>query len=135
MSLTDAEHKEKVASTFDTVCDTYDCDELRFFRSSAERMLDLLELTGQERLVDIAAGTGHITVAAAKRLNKGHVRAVDLSEGMLAQAQNKASKSGLGNIEFHCCDLESLETPEQGYDAATCGFGIFFLPDMEMACV
>jgi ubiquinone/menaquinone biosynthesis C-methylase UbiE len=131
MALKDSEHKEKVANTFNTVCDAYDCEELRFFRSSAERMLDLLELTGDERLVDIAAGTGHITISAAKRLSDGKVRAVDLSEGMLSQAQAKARSEKLNNIEFHCCDLESLETPEQGFDMATCGFGIFFLPDMD----
>jgi ubiquinone/menaquinone biosynthesis C-methylase UbiE len=129
--MTPDEHKEKVASTFDTVCDAYDCEELRFFRSSAERMLDLLELTGKERLVDIAAGTGHITISAAKRLHSGQVRAVDLSEGMLAQAQEKARTESLDNIEFHCCDLEGLDIPESGHDAASCGFGIFFLPDME----
>jgi ubiquinone/menaquinone biosynthesis C-methylase UbiE len=126
-----SEHKQKVATTFNTVCDAYDCEELRFFHSSAQRMLDLLSLTPDERLIDVAAGTGHITLAAAQRLNAGAVHSVDLSEGMLQQASEKARALGLSNIEFHCSDLEHLEKPDQVFDAASCGFGIFFLPDME----
>ena len=131
MSEAHAEHKEKVAQTFNTVCDAYDCEELRFFRSSAQRMLDLLSLTPDERMIDVAAGTGHISIAAAQRLNAGTVHSVDLSQGMLQQASEKARALGLSNIEFHCSDLEHLEKPDQGFDAASCGFGIFFLPDME----
>ena len=95
-----SEHKQKVATTFNTVCDVYDCEELRFFRSSAQRMLDLLSLTPDERLIDVAAGTGHITLAAAQRLNAGTVHSVDLSEGMLQQASDKARPLGLSNIVF-----------------------------------
>jgi ubiquinone/menaquinone biosynthesis C-methylase UbiE len=122
--------KQKVAKTFDTVCKDYDCAPLRFFSSSAEELLRVLNLRGNERLIDIAAGTGNISLPAAKILSQGHVTAVDLSSGMLDQARTKAEAAGLNNIKFHCCDLESLKQPDSSYDVATCGFGIFFLPDM-----
>lgn len=122
--------KQKVAATFDTICEGYDCAALRFFSSSAEELLRILDLQGHERLIDIAAGTGNITLPAANILREGHVTAVDLSSGMLEQARNKAAEAGLSNIHFHCCDLESMDEPESSYDVATCGFGIFFLPDM-----
>jgi len=124
------EHKQKVATTFDTICEGYDCNALRFFTSSAQELLRFLDLQGDERLIDIAAGTGNISLPAAKLLEQGHVTAVDLSRGMLEQAKNKAKEEGLNNIHFHCCDLEHMKEPESSFDVATCGFGIFFLPDM-----
>jgi ubiquinone/menaquinone biosynthesis C-methylase UbiE len=122
--------KQKVATTFNTVCEDYDCPPLRFFSNSAEELLRVLNLKGHERLIDVAAGTGNISLPAAKILSEGHVTAVDLSSGMLGRARSKAEAASLNNIHFHCCDLESLGEPEFSYDVATCGFGIFFLPDM-----
>lgn len=124
------EHKKKVEATFDTICEGYDNDALRFFIHSANELLRVLELQGNERLVDIAAGTGNITLRAANILNDGQVTALDLSQGMLEQARSKAEQLGLNNIEYRCGDLEALEQPETPFDVATCGFGIFFLPDM-----
>jgi ubiquinone/menaquinone biosynthesis C-methylase UbiE len=124
------DHKDKVATTFDTICEGYDCNALRFFTRSAQELLRFLNLQGHERLIDIAAGTGNISLPAAKILDQGHVTAVDLSPGMLEQAKTKASEEGLDNIHFHCCDLEKLQEPESSFDVATCGFGLFFLPDM-----
>jgi len=123
--------KQMVANIFDTICEGYDCNALRYFSSSAQELLRFLNLQGNERLIDIAAGTGNISLPAARILKAGHVTAVDLSRGMLEQAQIKAKEEGLSNIHFHCCDLEHMEEPESSFDVATCGFAIFFLADMQ----
>lgn len=49
---------------------------------------------------------------------------------MLQQARAKARQQGIDNVTFKQMDLEHLDFPEQNFEAATCGFGLFFLEDM-----
>ena len=58
---------------------------------------------------------------------------MDLSEGMLEKARAKAVLRQLGNVSFQCADLESMDFGIEAFDGACCGFGVFFLPDMEAA--
>jgi ubiquinone/menaquinone biosynthesis C-methylase UbiE len=117
-------------NTFDTVADGYDAPALRFFVTGAAHMADRLTLRGDERVLDVACGTGHVAVALARRLMRGRVTAVDFSPGMLAQAREKAASAGLTNIDFVERDMETLDWAAS-FDAAVCAFGIFFAEDME----
>ncbi len=49
---------------------------------------------------------------------------------MLSQARAKAASNGVSNIEFLAAETPELDLPSDNYDAACCGFGIFFLEDM-----
>ncbi|CAH1205226.1 Ubiquinone/menaquinone biosynthesis C-methylase UbiE [Candidatus Nitrotoga sp. BS] len=90
-----------------------------------------MRFAGNEHVLDVATGTGSVALACAQRLGAGHVTAIDLSDGMLAKAKVKAQAQQLSNLEFHCRDMEDSTFTVDSFDAACCGFGIFFLPDME----
>lgn len=122
--------KKALKQTFDTVSGGYDGEALRFFPKSAELLVKNLNLTGDERVLDIATGTGHVALALARALPRGHVTAIDFSRPMLDQAQAKAASQGVSNIEFLEMDMESLESLTERFDAAVSGFGIFFSGDM-----
>ena len=94
------EQKAIIKETFNTIADGYDTDALRFFPASAAYLVTLPELQGHERVLDVACGTGHASLAIAPRLPRGTVTAVDFSAGMLAQARSKAMARGIDNIEF-----------------------------------
>jgi ubiquinone/menaquinone biosynthesis C-methylase UbiE len=125
------EQKTIIKETFNTIAAGYDTDPLRFFPASAAHLARLLALRGDERVLDVACGTGHATLAIAPLLPRGTVTAVDFSAGMLARAQEKAAARGLANIEFLERDMQQLGLPEQSYDLAVCAFGIFFVEEME----
>lgn len=127
------EQKQMMRRAFDTVAAGYDNPALQFFPRTANHLLDTLNLNDDARLLDVACGTGVVALEAGRRLDRGHVTGVDLSEGMLAQARAKAEQQGVANIDFQCMDIDSLEMVEGGYDAATCSFGLFFLQDMPAA--
>jgi arsenite methyltransferase len=55
---------------------------------------------------------------------------VDIAADMLAQARREIEAVQLTNIEFQEGDAEHLSYAEQSFDAVTCAFGIFFLPEM-----
>lgn len=125
------EQKQKVMAAFDMAGEGYDCRGLRFFVESASWLIKNMQLNGDENLLDIATGTGHVALAAAQELKKGYVTGIDISENMLQRAVSKAHKINLQNITFKRCDIEDMGFENNTFDAACCAFGLFFLPDME----
>ena len=122
--------KKIVKDTFDAVASGYDSPALRFFPAAAEHLADGLALRGDEQVLDVACGTGHASVALARRLPRGRVTALDFSSAMLAQARAKAVAAQLTNIDFVEGDMQALPW-ERRFDVAVCSFGIFFVPDMD----
>jgi ubiquinone/menaquinone biosynthesis C-methylase UbiE len=127
---TTIDYRTLLKNTFDAVADGYDASALRFFATAAAHMADRLSLRGDDRVLDVACGTGHVTLALARRLGRGRVTAVDFSAGMLAQARRKAEGAGLSNIDFVERDMEALDW-SAAFDAAVCAFGLFFVEDMD----
>lgn len=125
------EQKSIIKETFNTIAGGYDTTPLRFFSNSAAHLASLPALQGDERVLDVACGTGHASLAIAGLLPKGTVTAVDFSAGMLAQARSKAAAQGLTNIEFLERDMQALDLPAASFDLAVCTFGIFFVEEME----
>ncbi len=129
--MDEQKHKTLMKETFDTVSSGYDNGALRFFPASAEHMAVSLGLCGDEQVLDVACGTGHASLAIAKKLKRGRVTAVDFSSGMLDQARRKAGSLSLQNIEFLERDMQALGFPAGLFDIAICAFGIFFVENMD----
>lgn len=127
------DRKYKLRETFDAASAGYDRPALRFFVHAADRLAGRMELAGNEHILDVACGTGTVSLACAERLGEGRVTGVDLSEGMLEQARAKAAARRLDNLAFRCTALESMDFGADAFDGACCGFGVFFMPDMEAA--
>jgi ubiquinone/menaquinone biosynthesis C-methylase UbiE len=129
--MDEQQQKAILIDTFNTVSESYDSRELRFFPESAKNMAGLLNLRGDEHVLDVACGTGNAALAIAPRLPRGRVTAVDFSTGMLDQARRKAGMLKLANIDFLERDMQAPGFGAGAFDAAVCAFGIFFVTDME----
>jgi ubiquinone/menaquinone biosynthesis C-methylase UbiE len=129
--MNDQQRKSMLKETFNTVAAGYDGKVLRFFPESARRLSALLDLRGDEEVLDVATGTGHAALALAARLPRGRVTAVDFSPGMLEQARKKAASQKVANVDFREGDMQDLGFPAGRFDAAVCSFGIFFVEDMD----
>ena len=125
------EMKQAIESTFNTVAPLYDCHALRFFTNAAGHLVEQLALRGDEQVLDIACGTGQVTTCLGHALPTGSVWAVDLAQQMLDQAQQRAKRDGLSNIRFEQGDVDGLSIQANMLDAISCGFGLFFLPDIK----
>jgi ubiquinone/menaquinone biosynthesis C-methylase UbiE len=88
-------------------------------------------LRGDEHVLDVATGSGHVALAVARQLPRGRVTGIDFSQSMLEQASAKAAAHDIANIEFFERDMEAPGFSAGLFDAAACGFGIFFVEDME----
>lgn len=131
MSTSLSENKQWVLNTFNTIAGDYDNAALRFFPITADTLIHLLKPKPGSKLLDVAAGTGVVTQAAAQAIGpSGRVMAIDLSPTMLQKAEANVSKLGLTNVDFFEMDIESLDFKSDYFDFVTCSFGLFFLDDM-----
>ena len=64
---------------------------------------------------------------------KGSVIGVDLAENLLELARTKAARHGLTNVQFEPGDMTALRFADDSFDVVVCVFGIFFVPDMDVA--
>ncbi len=126
----EAKRKQFIQSTFNTVAQDYGLRASRFFHLSGEIMAELLALSGDESVLDVASGTGATALPLAKMLSHGEVTALDFSSAMLKQAENAASEIGLSNLNFQTGDMTQLPFNQHSFDHATCAFGLFFVEDM-----
>lgn len=128
------ERKEFIRQTFNTVAPGYDRPALRFFPESAAHLVAQLQLAGHEHVLDVATGTGAVALTLAHCLPEGRVTGIDMSDGMLRQAADKASEQGLGNVVFQAMDMTDLSFPPDHFHCATVAFALFFVEDMA-ACL
>jgi SAM-dependent methyltransferase len=92
---------------------------------ATDLMLDLAGIGAGARVLDVAAGTGGQSIAAARRVGpSGAVLATDLSPAILAYAQSEAIRAGLVNVATRPMDGEHLEV-----DAGAAQLGQFQGPD------
>ena len=125
------EQQQRVARVFNRVAEGYDHPALRLFPFCADVLAERLPLRPGQKALDVATGTGAVAGALAQRLGAaGRVIAIDLAEAMLEQAQQKLGRLGLANVDFHLMDAQALEFRRGYFDHLSCGFGLFFLPDM-----
>ena len=122
---------EFIRQVFNTVSEQYGQGELRFFDNAARQLPGLLDLKGDENLLDISTGTGLASTLLAGFLPDGQVTGIDLSEGMLEKAHSRANNLGLSNIDFQQMDMTQMDLPENHFDVINASFGVFFVEDIE----
>ena len=98
------------------------------------QLLDGVALTPGEQVLDVACGTGLVSLRAAQSVGPdGRVVGVDLASRMVDAAQERAREQRLSNASFARMDAESLSFPDASFDVALCALGLMYVPDPEQA--
>lgn len=127
--------KIRDASSYDPVVASFDYFTDRYTAPFAKRMVELASINASLRILDVGSGTGVAAMEAARRAGEGAtVTGIDLSEGMLKFAKEKAQKSGLTqNIEFRRMDAEALEFKDASFDKVISLYALFHFPSPDRA--
>ena len=122
--------KAKIEGMFDNIATDYDSlnhimslsiDKI-WRRKAIKRIKDAGEAP---RVLDVACGTGDVSIAIAKAVKKGEVIGVDISKEMLEVMRQKVLKNKLESmISQEVGDGEALRFPEGSFDRVVNAFGI-----------
>src|SRR5215469_9365519 len=95
-----------------------------------ETLCETLDLRSGSRVLDVAAGNGNATLAAARRWCE--VVSTDYVPQLLDRGRARAEAEGHDNISFETADAESLPFGDGEFDVALSAFGVMFTPGQEM---
>ena len=91
-----------------------------------ESLAEAVDIRAGQRVIDVAAGNGNATLAAARRFAR--VTSTDYVPALLEKGRARANAEGL-DVQFQVADAESLPFPENSFDVALSTFGAMFTPD------
>jgi SAM-dependent methyltransferase len=98
--------------------------------AATEMMLELANIRIGDRVLDVAAGTGDLSMMVAKRVGaNGHVVATDISASMLDRAAQTAREAGLTSVETRVMNAENLELDPSSFDTVLCRSALMLFPD------
>ena len=95
-----------------------------------EELCEALDLRAGQKVLDVAAGNGNATLAAARRWCD--VTSTDYVPSLLERGHARAAAEGL-TVKFEEADAEALSYGDAAFDAVVSTFGVMFTPDQDRA--
>jgi ubiquinone/menaquinone biosynthesis C-methylase UbiE len=95
-----------------------------------ESLCEAVDVVAGERVLDVAAGNGNASLAAARRF--AEVTSTDYVPELLEQGRRRAEADRL-DITFQVADAERLPFPDASFDVALSTFGVMFAPNQARA--
>ncbi|MDB5228536.1 MAG: Methyltransferase type 12 [Bacteroidota bacterium] len=129
------ENKKNVPEEFNKVARRYDLATAfsQGYQDDLNRSGNLLQLKGDELVIDLCCGTGKSTLAILPKISTGKIICIDNSEGMLAVAKEKFSKEiKEGKIEISLQDAMHLNFVPNSVDAIFMAYGLRNMPDYDL---
>jgi SAM-dependent methyltransferase len=91
-----------------------------------ETLAEAADVRAGERVLDVAAGNGNATLAAARRF--AEVTSSDYVPALLEKGRRRARAEGL-DVHFEHADAEALPFADESFDVVLSTFGVMFAPD------
>ena len=130
----DSEEKEgRVGAVFDSVAGKYDVMSAGIHRAWKNWYVWQTGVKPGEAVLDLAAGTGDITLRLAKRMRgkgagadiEGRLVSSDINAAMLKIGEDRLTNKGwLKNLEFVIANAEALPFEDNSFDLITMAFGL-----------
>jgi SAM-dependent methyltransferase len=95
-----------------------------------EELCEALDLRAGQKVLDVAAGNGNVSLAAARRWCE--VVSTDYVPALLERGRARAAAEGL-TLDFQQADAEALPFADGAFDAVVSTFGVMFTPDQDRA--
>jgi demethylmenaquinone methyltransferase / 2-methoxy-6-polyprenyl-1,4-benzoquinol methylase len=124
-----SDKKAKVTSMFDSIAHRYDFLNhflsLGIDRSWRRKAIQIIsESYKNPEILDVAAGTGDLSIAAIK-LDPKHITGIDISVNMIEEGREKIRRKGLSErIELIDADSENIPFNDDRFDVAMVAFGV-----------
>jgi ubiquinone/menaquinone biosynthesis C-methylase UbiE len=119
------------ADSYNSVVDYFDQYTERFTSHMPAPILAMAKIPAAGKVLDVGTGTGVVALEIASYLGESaSVTGIDLSDGMLATAREKALQKGLaGRISYLKMDAEQLALNDNSFDAAVSLYALRHFPN------
>lgn len=109
-------------------------DSITFVQAPAQKVVEVANLVPGESILDVACGTGWITLPAAQAVGEnGRVHAIDIAPQMIELAKAKAAAANIHTIEFAVMNGQNPDFAAEKFDVILCGLALFAFPDIKQA--
>jgi len=119
-----------VKDTYDQLAPVYEERWSHYVQASLKAVVEGLHLTGDERVLDIACGTGALESELFRQWPTLQLFGTDLSLEMLRRARAKPDLSGVGWVQ---ADVHRLPMPEGTFDLVVCANSFHYFQNPERA--
>lgn len=117
------EHEKKSLKAYTDQALGYDSARFENFQGKFRRELvfrildEWLDLNDSSSILDVATGTGVASLYLAETRKNANVIGIDLTEGMLDMAREKAKEKNIQNIDFQIANARELPFEDNTFDA------------------
>jgi len=96
----------------------------------ALRMASVAEIGAGQRVLDVGCGIGDPTLQVAVLVGPhGRVLGIDLADGMIATARERAAALGLAHVEFQVADVASVALAPESFDTVIARWSLIYVAD------
>ncbi|GAA4085754.1 class I SAM-dependent methyltransferase [Actinomadura miaoliensis] len=121
----------QIGEVFDATARDHNAAAGRLWDPLGEAYVEWIGPALGAQVLDACCGAGASAIPAARAAGAaGRVDAVDVAAGLVELGRRRAAADQLDQARFHVADVTAWSSP-QPYDLILCGYGVFFLPDMD----
>lgn len=121
--------KDAVRGVYERIAPLYDAWALLTETRARRACLDLARVRDGESVLEVAVGTGMTFAELLARNPSGRNEGIDLTEGMLRRAQERARRVGRGAFHLALGDAYALDFPEASFDLVVNNYMFDLLPE------
>jgi demethylmenaquinone methyltransferase / 2-methoxy-6-polyprenyl-1,4-benzoquinol methylase len=119
---------DKIAPRYDLANAVITLGQIKRWR---QRLVDEIDLQGEPLVLDLAAGTGDLTLAVARRSPGARIVGVDLSMEMVRYGREKVRRAGVGDrVSFVLADVTALPFRNDVADCVVDAFLLRHIPSL-----
>lgn len=97
-------------------------------KPAQDLLLQMAAIQKDERILDVACGTGLVSFRALEQAPGGYLLGTDISEKMVESASFIASQNGVSRARFERMDAEALGVDSESFDVVLCALGLMYMP-------
>ncbi len=125
--------RNQIRSGWERTSSFYGEDRPQVFQRFANRLVELIDWSPGQQVLDIGVGTGIAALIATEQVGlSGKVIGVDIAHGMLSRARH-ACNASRPSVLLAQMDAEFLGFPQESFDRVTCAFSLFQFVNMPEA--
>lgn len=119
------DHTESARQEYDRIAADYDARWHPYIAATLQAVLEAVEISGREKILDVPCGTGELERRLISRWPALDITGVDLSLAMLQQARSKVVANSIVWIE---ADVAKLPLPDEAFDLVICANSFHYFP-------